>query len=120
MALELEVRNDGDDGVVYWTGGQQYELWVSGPNGTLWVWSEQEADKGRFFELALSERRLAPGDRRRVVDTWRQRTCSGSDPLRPGRYVARAAWLALDDPDETGTRAWFSNPVTIRIGSRRP
>ena len=113
VTMGLRVRNDGREPVTYWTGGQQYELWVEDASGEVaWRWGE-----GKAFLMYLVEERLLPGEERTVQESWDVTAGTAGPaagaPLPPGHYVARGAWIATGDGG--GHQGWWSNPVPLEV-----
>lgn len=112
-AMTLRVRNSGLTPVTYWRGSKEYDFWVEGPDGVVWLWG---ADK--IFTDILFRGTIAPAEERVRTEVFEQKTCTGADGTRtsllPGRYAARALWL-VHDRDARRTGGWWSNPVAFEI-----
>ena len=116
LRLELRVRNHGPRPVAYWRTGQEFDLWVDGPPGRVWLWSHSLAqrDPPEAFQAYLAPSRLLPGQQHTRRQVWDQAPCtSAAAPLPPGRYVARGVWLALDEGGRS--QGWWSDPVQFEI-----
>lgn len=114
VRFDLNVYNRTSRPIRYFRSGQEYDLWVEGPRGRVWLWSDQEAQRAAF-EAYLARASLFPGQQHGRTVVWDQSHCVDSKkPLPSGRYVARAAWLALDDSGRK--QGWWSNPVEFEIG----
>jgi hypothetical protein len=116
LRLELRVRNRGPRPVAYWRTGQEFDLWVEGPPGRVWLWSHSLAQRHppEAFQAYLAPTRLLPGQQHTRSQVWDQTPgASSAAALPPGRYMARGVWLALD---ETGrSQGWWSDPVEFEI-----
>lgn len=118
VIMNLRLRNAGLTPVRYWHGGKEYDVWVEGPTGRVWVWSQWMGQHGNAFQLYLRQDVLAPGEERKASVTWDQSTCSVPDgpdtSLIPGRYTARALWVA-EDPNKSSSESWWSDPVQFEV-----
>lgn len=111
IKLELRVENKSDRSVTYQHGGQEYELWIEGAGGIIWVWSQEVLGSGSDFQQLLQTETLQPSQSKRAVKTWHRTGCSGDAvALKPGRYSARGLWIAT-----ARNGGWLSDPVEFIV-----
>jgi hypothetical protein len=113
ITMELQVRNNRLTPVENRRGWLEYEFWVEGADGTIWLWSY---DPDGATPAVLVHETFAPGEERVRMETWEQQSCTKSGSLTPGRYSARAFWATSDESDgRFENRGWWSDPVQFEI-----
>jgi hypothetical protein len=112
VTLQIEVRNGGSSTVRHERGAQEYDLWVTGSDGTLWVWSY---NLDAVWPDVLVHEEFEPGESQSRTERWEQEVCGQQPPgaLPAGTYVARGLWATMHaDGSPAG---WWSNPVAFTV-----